>query len=159
MQCMPSARVKFTVPGGPAALSTEYPDDEFRILANHHTDDGLGVVLEARTADTAALVRDLDEALWLPSYDVLHADEQTLLIQYVLPFIPPPVRAVLSSGNLLRFPLTLRNGWIISEMSTSHERLSQLKAEFEDVGLTFEVVSVTQSLDRTDLLTDLSPQL
>lgn len=61
---------------------------------------------------------------------------------------------MLSSGNLLRFPLTLRNGWIISELTTTHERLSQLKAEFEDAGLTFEVISVTQSLNRTDLLTD-----
>lgn len=151
---MPTAQLKYTVPGGPAALSTKHPEDEFRILANLPTADGLIVLLEARTSDTAALGRHLDEAPWLPSYELLHADDQCVLIQYLLPFIPPPMRAVLSAGNLLQFPLTVRNGWIIAELTTSHDRLTQLKDEFEVAGLTYEVVSITQSTDPTDLLTD-----
>lgn len=151
---MPTARLKYTVPGGPAALSAKHPEDEFRILANLPTADGLMVLLEARTSDTAALGQHLNEAPWLPSYELLHIDDRCVLIQYLLPFIPPPMRAVLAAGNLLQFPLTVRNGWIIAELTTSHERLSQLKDEFETAGLTYDVVSVTQSPDPIDLLTD-----
>jgi hypothetical protein len=151
---MPRAQLKAKIPGGPAVLSAQHPDDEFRILASHPTADGLLVILEIQTSDTEALIRDIDEALWLPSYNMLHADEETLLIQYSVPFVPPPLRAVLASENLPRFPLTIRNGWVISEITTSHERLSQLKDELDATGLTYEVVSVTQSAAPTDLLTD-----
>lgn len=151
---MPRAQLKAKIPGGPAALSAQHPDDEFRILAGQPTADGLLVILEIQTSDTEALIRDFDEAPWLPSYDMLHADEETLLIQYSVPFVPPPLRAVLASENLPRFPLTIRNGWVISEITTSHERLSQLKDELDATGLTYEVVSITQSTAPTDLLTD-----
>lgn len=151
---MPRAQLKAKIPGGPAALSAQHPDDEFRILASNPTEDGLLAILEIRTSDTEALVRDLDEAPWLTSYDLLHADEQTLLIQYSLPFIPPPYRALIASENLPRFPLTIRNGWVISDITTSHERLSKFKDELDATGLTYEIMSVTQSTDPTDLLTD-----
>lgn len=152
--CMPRAKLKAKIPGGPAALSAQHPDDEFRILASHPTEDGLLAILEIRTSDTEALVRALAEAPWLTSYELLHADEQTLLIQYSLPFIPPPYRALLASENLPRFPLTIRNGWVLSDITTSHERLSQLKNELDATGLTYEIMSVTQSTDPTALLTD-----
>lgn len=151
---MPRAQLKAKIPGGPAALSAEYPDDEFRILASHPTEDGLLSVLEIQTSDTAALLRDLDEAPWLPSHEVLHTDDQTVLIQYSVPFVPPPVRALRASENLPRFPLTIRNGWVISDITTSHDRLAQLRDELDATGLTYEVVSVTQSTEPTDLLTD-----
>lgn len=137
--------------------STENPDEEFRILAALPTEDGLFVILEAPLATTPTLGHYFDTTL--PSYNVLHADDQVVVIQYFLPFVPPPYRAVLFSGNLLGFPLTLRNGWIRSELITSHERLSLLKAAFEAMDLTHELVSVTQSTKPTDLLTDRQQQL
>lgn len=151
---MPRAQLKAKMPGGPSTLSAEHPDDEFRILASLPTEDGLLVILEVQTSDTTALIRDFDEAPWLSSYEILHADEQTVLIQYSVPFVPPPVRAVISSEILPRFPLIIRNGWVISDITTSQERLSRLKDELDATGLTYEVVSVTQSTEPTDLLTD-----
>ncbi len=61
---------------------------------------------------------------------------------------------VYAPENLLHFPLIIRNGWVISDITTSHERLAQLRDELDATGLTYEVVSVTQSTDSTDLLTD-----
>ncbi|GAA0260401.1 helix-turn-helix domain-containing protein [Haladaptatus pallidirubidus] len=151
---MPSAQVIFEFSDGPGALSTEHPDDEFRMLAALPTADSIQVVLEARTTDTAAIIRHLDEAPCLPSYDVLHADERTMLIQYSHEFLPALHREILSTGHLLQYPLTLRNGWAISDMITSHEQLSQLKDVFEAEGIPYEIGSVTQSTDPTDLLTD-----
>lgn len=153
---MPKVQFKYRLPEGPAAASRlasiENPNEEFHILAALPTEDGLFVILEAPVATAPSLGHFLDTTL--SSYDVLHADDQVVVVQYFLPFLPPPYSAILLSDNLLEFPLVLRNGWIHAELITSHERLSQLKAVFEAMGLTYELVTVTQSTDPGDLLTD-----
>lgn len=157
---MPRARVRFKPPGpplgGPFRLSTEYPNDEFRLLSAYPTEEGLLVVLEATMADPS-VVRRLFEGVpteRVSSYEVLHADERTVLFQFQLPFVPSPYRALLSSGNLPQFPYTIEDGWIVCELTTSQARLSKFKDELQETGFTFEVVRVTQSVDPTDLLTD-----
>lgn len=156
---MPSARIRFQLPGGPTSVSAANPDVEFRILATRPTADGLRVVLEAQTAETDAILSYLDEAQWLPTYHVLHRDEQTLLIEYALQSLPSLYRAILSSGHLLQFPLTLENGWLTSDLITSHEQLSKLKDAFEDEGIPYEISSIVQSTESTDLLTDRQRQV
>lgn len=155
---MPSARVKFKPPGnhlaGPFRLPIQYPNDEFRILSAYPHEDGLLVILEAKTSDPAVVEHLFDGAPKAPPYEVLHADEGTVLIQFSLPFIPPPFRALFSSGNLPQFPYTLEDGWMICELTTSHERLSQFRDELEATGFRFGVEWVRQSLDPTSLLTD-----
>lgn len=155
---MPTARVKFKPPSehlaGPFKLSTEYPDDEFRILSAYPTQDRLLVIFEATMTDPTAIAQLFDGAPKSPPYEVLHADEQTVLVQFLLPFVPPPYRAILASGTLPQFPQTVRDGWMITDLTTSHERLSQFRDELEATGFTFEVVSVMQSVEPTDLLTD-----
>ncbi len=149
---MPHTRLKFKLPEGAFEFSTDHPDEVFRILAAFPMDDGLFVAFETPTENHQAVLRDFDEAPI--TYEVLHTDEQSVLIQYEMPSIPPPLRAVLASGTLVQFPLTLRDGWITFDLTTSHERLSQLKNEFENARFTYEVVSVTQTTDPMDLLTD-----
>ena len=153
---MPKARVKFKPPGTRPfdlfGFTADHPDDEFRILSNYPTGEGLYVILEATMANPEAVV-DLFERSPM-SYEVLHADEHTALIQYLLPFVPPPLRAVFSSGNLPQFPLLVQDGWILTDLTTTQGRLSDFRDELEATGFAFEVVSVTQSTDPTDLLTD-----
>lgn len=156
---MPRARVRFKPPGtslgGPFRLSSEYPHAEFRLLSAYPTEDGLLIVLEATMADPA-VVLDLFEgapAGRVPSYEVLHEDEHTVLLQFQLPFVPAPFRALLASGTLPQFPYTLEDGWIVCELTTSHERLSRFRDELAETGFAFEVVRVTQSVDPTELLT------
>ncbi|WP_254533531.1 helix-turn-helix domain-containing protein [Natrinema gelatinilyticum] len=157
---MPKARVRFKPPGtslgGPFRLSSEYPDDEFRLLSASPTEEGLVVVLEATVGDPAVILDVFEDApeTRVPSYDVLHADDHTVLLQFQLPFVPPPFRALLASGNLPQFPYTIEDGWIVCELTTSHERLSQFSDELEETGFTFDVLRVTQSVDPTELLTD-----
>lgn len=157
---MPRAQVRFKPPGkalgGPFRLSTEYPNDEFRLLSAHPAEDGLVVVLEATMADPT-VVLDLFEGApksRVRSYEVLHVDERTVLLQFRLPFVPPPYRALFASGNLPQFPYTVTDGWIVCELTTSHERLSQFGDELEETGFTFEIVRVAQSVDPTGLLTE-----
>ncbi|ELZ05939.1 DNA binding protein [Natrialba asiatica DSM 12278] len=137
-------------------MSTEYPNDEFRILSASPTEEGLLVLLEARMADPSAVL-DLFEGApksRVPSSEVLHADEGTVLVQFQLPFVPPPYRALFASGNLPQFPYTIEDGWIVCDLSTSHERLSRFRDELEETGFSLEVVRINQSIDPADLLTD-----
>jgi predicted DNA binding protein len=150
---MPKVQFKFKI-GGVGMLSLKYPELRLRILANLPTKAGLLVIFDAQRANIAALERDLDEWEWATEYELLHADEQRVVMQYVVPFIPPAYRAVVDSGNLLQFPLPLRNGWAIADLTTSQEGLSRLKDAFESAGLAYEVGAVTQSTAPSSLLTD-----
>lgn len=151
---MPSAQAKFELPGGPPIVSTNHLDDEFQSPAGRPTADGLQVVLEAQTSDSDPIIRHLDEASWLPTYEVLHVDERAVLVEYSLDSLPSLYQSIISSGNLLQFPLELRDGRVVSEMVTSHAQLSKLKDAFESEGIHYEIDSVRQSTDPTSLLTD-----
>jgi predicted DNA binding protein len=157
---MPKARVRFKPPGnslgGPFQLSREYPNDRFRLLSAYPAEDGLLVVLEATMSDPAVVLDLFENApeTRVPSYNVLHVDDQTVLLQFRLPFIPAPFRAFLTSGNLPQLPYTIEDGWIVCELTTSHERLSEFRDELAETGFRFEVDRVTQSVTPTDLLTD-----
>lgn len=159
---MPNARVKFKPPrlGGPFKLSADYPEDTFRILSAYPSGDGLLVFLEGTMADPAAIGHLFDgiPGSGDPPWEVLHVDEQTVLIQFLLPFVPAPFRAILRSQNLPQFPYTLRDGWMVCDLITSHERLSEFRDKLAATGFRFEVVSVTQSLEPTELLTDRQQQ-
>lgn len=153
---MPRARVKFKPPhlGGPFKLSVDNPDDTFRILSAYPSDNGLLVILEGTMADPTTISYLFDDIPGQPAWEVLHIDEQTVLVQFMLSFIPSPFRAILRSQNLPQFPYILQDGWMICDLITSHERLSQFRDELAATGFKFEVVSVSQSIEPTDLLTD-----
>lgn len=136
-----------------AALSTEFPDDEFKILASHTTDDGLLGIVEVATLDGDTLARHFDESPGVRSSEMVYADERTVLIQYVIP-IPDSYRVVRASGNLTRFPVLMRDGWLFAERTASHERLAQYTDELAAAGMTYQILSLRQSYDPIELLTD-----
>ena len=150
---MPRAQFRFEVPGGLGVLSRKHPETEFRIVSNLPIADGLLVILDI-TPNTNATESSLAEDGLLPEYELLHADEQRLVIQYKLPSLPKTHHAILSSGNLIQFPLPIRDGWAVADLTTSQQRLSELKDAFEAANLSHDVDSVTQSTESTDLLTE-----
>jgi predicted DNA binding protein len=151
---MPRARLKVKPPGGPAELSTEHPDDEYRFLSSRYLANSVVTFFEAETSDPERVIQYFDNNPDLGSHEILHVDEYGVVIEFTTPETPPPVRAALDAGILPRGPLIVRNGWVIAEITTSQERLSQFRDELEDAGLPFEVEWVSQSLNPTDLLTD-----
>lgn len=159
---MPHARLKFKPSGrlaGPFKFTTEHPDCTLRILSAHPTENGLLVILEATRIDPASLDHLFDGTAITPSYEILHADERIVQIQYELPFVPSPYRALFSSENLPQFPYVIRDGWTICELTSSQERLSRFKDELETTDFRYEIVSLTQSTAPTDLLTERQQQL
>lgn len=135
------------------AFSISHPDDEFRIFASHPMKDGLRVIVEAETAASEALCQMFDETSDIRSFEVLQIDQQTVLVQYETS--EPAARAAARAAGILpQYPTVLHDGWLTVETITSWERLSQLQTEFETADVSFEILSITQSVEMTDLLTD-----
>ena len=84
---MPRAQFRFEVPGGLGVLSRKHRETEFWIVSNLPIADGLLVILDItpNTNATESLSRRYG---LLPEYELLHADEQRLVIQYKLPSLP-----------------------------------------------------------------------
>lgn len=136
-----------------ATLSAEFPDAEFKILASHTTDDGLLGIVDVTTPDGDALIQYFECAPEVRSYEVVHIDKRTVLIQYVIP-VPKSYRAVRTSGNLPRFPAIMRGGWLFVEQTASQERLAQYTDELAAAEVPYQILSLTQSPDSIELLTD-----
>ena len=136
-----------------AAISSEHPDATFRILASHLTADGLLGIAEITTPAQDRVIQRFENASEVRSYEVIHSEKNIVLIQYIIPK-PASYDALRESGNLPRFPATMQGGWLHTEMTASHERLSQFVTELAAVEVPYHVSSLTQSAAPNDSLTD-----
>jgi predicted DNA binding protein len=136
-----------------AGVSTDLSDAEFKILTSNPIDDGVLELVEVTTPDGDAIVRRFDDAPEVRSYDVLHSHEGMVLIQLVFP-MPSSYEARRATGNLPRFPIIIRNGWLSSELIGPQERLSQYTDELAAADIPYEILSFTQSYDASGLLTE-----
>ena len=135
-------------------FSTEHPDKEFRILASRPTEkEELLLVAEVETADPETILQYFKEASEVRSYEVLQTGSESLLIQHM---IAEPIehRIAQETGTIANFPVVVRDGWLVMELLISHERLSAFTDRLTDVGVAFELLSVTQLMDVLDLLTE-----
>lgn len=153
---MPRVRLKFNpavTEDWLANLSTEFPYAEFRLLSSHPTDDGLLGILEIQAPDTDAIVRRFDDAPEVRSYEVLHTDERTVVMRSTTP-VPEGYRANRASGTPPSFPARMQDGWLHTELTASHERLSQFTDELAAADVPYQIQSLTQSHHPIELLTE-----
>ena len=68
--------------------------------------------------------------------------------------VPEGYRANRESGTPPNFPAQMQDGWLHTELTASHERLSQLTDELAAANIPYQIQSVTQSHDSNELLTD-----
>ncbi|WP_114579192.1 helix-turn-helix domain-containing protein [Saliphagus sp. LR7] len=136
-----------------AGVSTDFPDAEFTILTSQPVDDGVLELIEVTTVDGDAIVRRFDDAPEVRSYDVLHSDDELVLIQLEFP-MPSTYEARRSKGILPRFPISIQDGWASGEQVTSQEQLSELTTELAADNIPYEIRSLTHSYDSKELLTE-----
>jgi predicted DNA binding protein len=136
-----------------AAVSTDFSDAEFKILASHPADDGVLTIVEVTTPDGDAIVRRFDDAPEVYSSEVVHSAEEMVLIQFVTP-VPASYEAIRVTGNLPRYPVIIRDGWSSSELIASQEQLSAFTTALAAADLPYQIVSLIQSYDSSDLLTE-----
>lgn len=146
--------MKVEASGSLSELSKAYPEATFRIMTSLSTDAGHVTLVEVEEISPDILAESLNNDSDVQAYDVLHNDHQKTVVQFIQDSEPAAGRAGRQSGNPPPYPLILRDGWIHSEATTSHDRLSEFKAQLDSVGVNYELISVTQSSDPTELLTE-----
>lgn len=151
---MPKVRMKVEATGGLAGLSKAHPDSTFRILTSLSIDAGHMTLVEVEDLDPGDVGEFLENDPEVLMYDLPHTDDQKAVFQFLQKSEPPAGHAGRESGNPPPYPLVLRDGWIHAESTTTHDRLSEFKRQLDAVDLKYELLSVTQSHDPTELLTD-----
>ncbi len=136
-----------------ADLSTEFPDDEFRLLATQSRDDHPLALLEVRTRDGARFVRQFEAAPEVLSFDVVYQDERLVLVQFTT-VVTELYGALRGSDNVSLYPTILRNGRFSVTLTASHERLSNYADELREAGIPYRVTSLAQSYESSGLLTE-----
>lgn len=151
---MPKVRMKVEASGSLTELSKAHPDATFRILTSLSTDAGHMTLVEVEGLDSQTVSDFLEEDSDVLTYEVLHTDDRKSLIQFLQDSEPAAGHAGRESGNPSPYPLVLREGWIHAESTTTHDRLSAFRDQLNAVGVKYELLSVTQSQDPTELLTE-----
>ena len=137
-----------------ARISRDHPKTTFRLLGNHPVDDGtVFVLLEAPNVATEDVIEYLEDDSDIIEHEVIHDAEQATFVRIRIP-LPAPHRAGISSGSVPHAALTVRNGWIHGEMTTSMERIREFVLAIREAGVRHEVVSLTHSDEDGTLLTE-----
>ncbi|MBS3761449.1 MAG: helix-turn-helix domain-containing protein [Halodesulfurarchaeum sp.] len=136
-----------------ADVSTEFPEAEFNVLAALPTTDGLLDVVEVTTADGDDLVRHFERTPDIRSFEVIHIDDESVLVQFVIP-VSETYDALVTSEIVPQQPVTLRDGWYTAEIVAPHERLSRYTEALAAADLPYRVISLTQDYETSELLTD-----
>ncbi|MFC6825863.1 helix-turn-helix domain-containing protein [Halopelagius fulvigenes] len=140
------------VGGWLAELSTEFPDDEFRLLATQLRDEGALVTLEVRTSDGGDVVREFETTPEVTEIELLHTDPQVVLLQF-LTGSSKAYDPLYESGCISIYPTILRNGWFSVHVVAGHESLSAYLAELAAAKIPYRVRSLTNSHETAAVLT------
>jgi predicted DNA binding protein len=153
---MPQIQLKLdgtAVDGWLANISTEFPDDEFRLLATQLRDEGAFVILEVLTPKGDEVVHQFENTPEVSSCEIFHTDEQMVLLQFVTS-ATKTYNPLFRSKNSSIYPTILQDGWFSVKLAASHDRLSKYTDELAAAGISYEIESLVQSHDSSDLLTD-----
>lgn len=141
------------VDGWLPAISTEFPDAEFRLIATQARNNGASAILEIETQNGDEIIRRFEKTPEVQTCNRLHSDEQLVLLQFetTVTTTYDPLR---KSQNISLYPTILQDGSFSVTLAASHERLSQYTDELAAADIPYRVVSLTQSYRSRDLLTD-----
>lgn len=134
-------------------LSTKFPDIEFRLLATQPRNDKLLTILEVTTSEGERLVRQLADVPEVHSYEVIHIDDQRVIVQFKST-ISSSYNPLIASENIQQPPTIIRDGWFFVKVTASQERLSKLIEELAAGDVPYQVISLTHSYDSSELLTE-----
>lgn len=136
------------------ALSTRFPDGEFRLLAAMPTGEGVGsATLFAAGVDFAAVVDAMRAFDAVGSAEPLDASDRAGVVQFETtePFLQEPVR---EAGIPFEPPLRIQDGVATLTVTTTDESLSALSEALRERGYGFEVEAVYDSVESGGPLTD-----
>lgn len=134
-------------------LTRRHPDAEFRILTAFPDGDHGTAMAEVTAEDLEEVLRDMSECEEVVDFELLGHPGPEALVQFETsePLLLVPVR---ESGALLDLPFEVQDGRASWEVTATHDRLSTLGDQLSALEITFEVESVTQQTEVSQLLTD-----
>lgn len=136
-----------------AVLSTEFPDAMFNVSATIPTNNGLLGIVEVQTPVVGRLMSDIEEISEVESCERLHTDDQMVVFQFTSQ-MTESYEALISSEIVPQYPVRLQDGWYSAQLTASQEQLSGYLDEISEVGIPYEIVSLTHAYDPEEVLTE-----
>ncbi len=151
---MPRATFAITIPEAIwiGRLSRSYPEAVFRVLAAIPDEMVGSGLVEIRHDGVDVVVEDFRSSEAVTGMEILHRGDERALVQFETE-VPPLLFAMQDSGVPLQTPFEIVGGEVTWEITASQERLSELTAQFEALGIPFDVERLQQRVDSEQLLT------
>lgn len=136
-----------------AILSTEFPEAMFNVSATIPINNGLLGIVEVRTQDGRKIMETVEERSEVESCELLHTDDQMVVFQFTSR-MTESYEALISSGTVPQYPVSLQNGWYSAQLTAPQDQLSVYLDEITDVDIPYEIVSLTHSYNPSEVLTE-----
>jgi predicted DNA binding protein len=141
-----------------SAVSTQYPDTLFRVLAAFPDDDRGVALLELTGPDVVEVLREMHEADGVEDMEPLERDDDSVLVEFETSE-PLLLLTLQEAGLPLEPPLEVSNGSATLEVVAPHAKLSALRDQLDAFGMDFEVGYLYESGDSERLLTPRQQEL
>ncbi|WP_416841295.1 helix-turn-helix domain-containing protein [Haloferax sp. DFSO52] len=136
-----------------ADLSSQYPAARFTVLAAMPSEEtGVGLV-EIQSPAIEDIVSSFDEYDSIVSVTVLEVRSEQALVQFETTE-PLLILSLSKVGIPLELPITIVDSEVVVEVTAPRESLSELGEKLTQFGLSFDLVSIHQSVNTKSLLTD-----
>lgn len=151
---MTRARLSVSLPTGTwiRTVSTAHPGTLITVLAAMPTGEtGSGLIRVE--GDAAGVRREMERQEGVTSLSVLRETDGTALIQFDTTQ-PMMLLAAREAGLPIEPPVRITEGEATLDVTASHDRLSALGVQLEELGMEYTVEHVYDSFDPETLLTD-----
>lgn len=135
------------------AVSREFPNATFRLLAGFGTDDGAMQLGEVRSTEPEAVGEAIESHPSVGSYQRLHATPERSLARYET--MEGGFYEFLDRTSLVPdYPVVVRNGWFEVDVTETRARIDAFRAGLESSSRSFQLLSLVEPVDGSGLLTD-----
>lgn len=134
-------------------LSTAFPRTTFRLLSGYRTGDTALELGEMITDRPTEVVTAMDDHPSIEAHELLESDDRRALLKYetadtaLYDFVE-------TSSLTIEFPVDVRNGWYEFDLTGTRDELDRLQKVLESTPLSYELLSLVNSTDPGDMLTD-----
>lgn len=134
-------------------LSTAFPRTTFRLLSGYRTGDTALELGEMITDRPTEVVTAMDDHPSIEAHELLESDDRRALLKYetadtaLYDFVE-------TSSLTIEFPVDVRNGWYEFDLTGTRDELDRLQEVLESSPLSYELLSLVNSTDPGDMLTD-----
>lgn len=150
---MPRARLKVKSNEGLVSLSNAYPETRFKVLGAWPKEENLRLLIETAEIEPNTLEEALVAASAITDFEIRHSHSRMILFEVSTPS-PEPHGAMADSGIVPSFPLLVEGGWLIGDIIATRNQLSSFREELLSGEIDHEIVQISGTDEKSDLLTE-----